>query len=1620
MLRWYHRLLNRASRPVRRRPSRSCLAVEELEARIVPSISVTTYHDDTCSTGQNLSETNLTPANVNFNSFGRLFATPVDGQVYAQPLYMSGLSISGQTHNVTYVATEHDSLYAIDADKGTILWKDSFLSGPYLPAGAVVTPVPYGDLNSTAIQPEVGITGTPVIDPNTNTLYLAAKTKEVYGGNAHYVYRLHALDVASGVEKFGGPVVIGDTISNDLVHSTYVSGPYMDGTGVGLVDDVTTLDGGNPAVDGKIAFNAFRHLQRPALTLDNGVVYLAFGSHGDTLPYHGWVLGYDAQTLQLDAVFNDTPNGSEGGIWLSGGQLNVDGQGNLYFATGNGTFDGGQDSNGNTIGLDANGFPVNGDYGDSVVKLAPDPSSSATNPNVNGWGLKVVDYFTPFNQAGLNTEDTDLGSGAPVLLPDAAGSAAHPHLLVETGKEGTLYLIDRDAMGHFDANTDHVVQEIPNAVNRSFDTPAYFNNTIYYVGAFSDVAKAYSITNGLLSSTPTSESSDGFGYPGSTPAISANGTSNGLVWDLDKGTNQLRAYDASTYANELYTSAQAPFNRDQLGTVVKFTVPTIANGTVYVGTTTSLVAYGLLSVPTTPPDAPSNLTATAVSSTQVNLTWQNNADNQNGFYIEESTDGMNFTQVATVSVNATSYTVGHLQPFTVYTFRVRAFNSVGNSDYSAPASAATPTGVGSGGLDFGNGFTKSSRVHLNGSAILAGTKLQLTNNKQNLAASAFSTSTVSIKKFSTQFNFQLTGASGGGFTFAIQPASPSALGTTSAGLGYAGVGQSVAVKFDLYDDAGEGYDSTGLYLNGASPTVPAVDLSNSGIDLHSGDVFNVGMNYDGATLTVTLTDTTTNVTVTQAYAVDIPGTVGSGMAFVGFTAGTGSHAATQDILSWTFTPLAVNPPAAPSALTATATAGTQVNLSWTDNSNNETGFLIERKTGAGGDYGQVATVKAGSTSYIDTALSTGTEYFYRVRATNTAGDSAYSNEADVITPSLPATPSSLQASAVTSTEIDLAWQDNADNEDGYDVFRQTGGSGDYSLLASLPADTTSYADLGLSAGTLYDYHVQAFNLAGFSGVADFSVTAVTAAPTNVTATAGNGQITLSWSAPMGAASYNIYRSTTGRGAEGATPFQTGVTVPSFTDTGLTNGSTYYYEISAVDSGGESSLSSEASATAGKGVAVSFDVSGFPSSTTAGTAGNVTVTVLDALGSTVTDYTGTVHFTSSDGQAVLPPDYTFGSGDSGVHTFSATLATAGSQSLTATDTLAGSVSGTETGIAVSPAAASTFVVSGFPSPDTAGVLGSLTVMAEDAFGNTASGYTGTVHLMSTDPLAWLSANYTFKAADKGVHRLHAVLKTAGTETITAQDTQFAGITGAQSGIVVNPAAAQHFKFGGFPSVTVAGAAHPFTLTVTDTYGNIATGYLGTVTFGSGDTQAMLPADYTFSATDAGVHTFSGGAMLKTAGVQSLTVTDTAVSTLTSTRAGITVKPAAASSLQVSGFPMSVTAGVAYSFTVTALDAYGNIAIGYHGTVRFTSSDAAAVLPANYAFTSSDSGVHTCSATLPTPGTQSLTATTKGRPSVSGTESGITVSAAPRPGRNSDTDDTGANGSGMLPGEGGSLA
>ena len=1162
--------------------------IETLEPRMLLSASVTQYHNDSASTGQNLNETALTPVNVNSSSFGKLYSTSVDGNVFAQPLEVAGVNVtvgpSPGTHNVVYVATMNDSLYAMDANSGAVLWQDSFLV-PEAGIGSpvTVTAVPNGDYNTGDVSPVYGITSTPAIDSNAGYLYLVSNTKQIVNGNTsnpHYVFTLDKVNLATGAFT---STVIADTIRNTSSGAlTFSTGtPYVldpGGNGAGVVS--ANVNGSTQNVS---YLSVLTEGQRSAVTLHNGSVYIAFASHGDNPPYHGWILGYNATTLAANAVFNTNPNGGYDGIWQGGGSLAFDPQGYMYVETGNGDFD---------TTLNAQGFPINGDYGDSFVKIGLDSSTSATNQNVNGWGLKVVDYFTPFNQANLSGADEDLGSGASLVLPQTMGSvtignASHPDLLIGAGKEGKIYLIDRNNMGKYNPNTDHVVQEIGGGLGGggSYGTPSlYYDGAsarIYY-GASDDILRAFSIANGVISFA--TRGAENLGFTGATASISANGATNGIVWAIDKNANELRAYNAGNISQELYNSGQNA-GRDALGNTIKFTVPLVSNGIVYVGTSSALVAYGELAPPTTVPNAPTLLTAAAASPVQINLAWKNNASDASEYFIEESTDGgSTWTQIASASANATSYAVLGLQPGTPYAFRVRAANAVGFSGYSNNASATTAVQLPP--PNFPSGFAgAASQAAINTTAQIVGSNIRLTGTGVNEAGSAFFKNTVSVAGFNTSFNFQLVNPVGDGITFTLQRAGPTARGFAGGGLGYAstygdgGISSSVAIKFDLKNDAGEGNNSTGLFANGDSPTIPSgryageasVDMTSSGVNLHSGDIMHVSLTYDGVTLAETVTDTVTQASFTHNYTVNIPGLIGSSAAYVGFTGATDDVASTQNILNWTFASQAALPNT-PANLTVTPTSGTELDLSWSDPSSVTTYNILQL---IGGTYTQIAQVPGNVSLYQATGLTQGATNSYEVVAVNSTGSSAPAGPVSGTTPTAPASPSNLTFSNLTTTGVTLSWTNNATNATGYRINRQL-ESNNSQYITTLPATATSFADTGLLPGRAYNYTVSAINLAGPSAGVNVSIQTVPAAPTGMTTSVGSGQVTLNWTAQGHAvSSYKIYRGTSSNG-EGATPIAT-VTTATYTNTGLSPGTTYYYKITAVDTGGESATSSEVSA-----------------------------------------------------------------------------------------------------------------------------------------------------------------------------------------------------------------------------------------------------------------------------------------------------------------------------------------------------------------------------------------------------------------------------------------------------------
>jgi hypothetical protein len=541
-----------------------------VSAAASPGPDVLVHRYNLSRTAANNVETTLTLANVNQATFGKLRTLPVDGFVFAQPLFKHGVVIGGTAHDVVFVATEHDSIYAFDAATGAQLWHTSYINPPsiipqpYADTGDVIPPAgtPGGNL-----WPEVGITSTPTIDASSGTMFVVTKTKE----NGTTFFRLHAVDITTGLDRMPN-VVIAPTVAGR----------------------------GDQSLNNQLTLDPTTHQQRPGLVLVNGVVYVAFGSSGDNFSWHGWLTGHRVSDLAQVTVWNATPNGYYGGIWSSGTAPSVDGAGNIYLPTGNGGYDGATE------------------FSSSIMRLT------------TAGGLAVGDYFTPFNQRAISNADNDMAAAGLILLPDVAGTPQHPHLLATSGKNGTIYLLDRDHLGGYSTSMTppdgQILQEIFNALGAypvdnlsgfqinstdSYGTPTYWRDGLghdhLYWGGIVDAVKSFDLVNGQIVMPPSSASADFFEFPGANPSISSNGNVNGILWAVQNspGAAILHAYDASNLNIQLWNSNQDLNGRDTLGPGVKFVVPTVVDGNVYVGAQSAVVVFGLLNqAPPPPPPVP--------------------------------------------------------------------------------------------------------------------------------------------------------------------------------------------------------------------------------------------------------------------------------------------------------------------------------------------------------------------------------------------------------------------------------------------------------------------------------------------------------------------------------------------------------------------------------------------------------------------------------------------------------------------------------------------------------------------------------------------------------------------------------------------------------------------------------------------------------------------------------------------------------------------------------------------------------------------------------------------------------------------------------------------------------
>jgi hypothetical protein len=1267
-------------------------------------VDVLTYRNNLPgnNSGANLLETQLTPTNVNDNTFGQLFSYPVDGQIYGQPLIKTNVAITGMgTHDVAFVVTEHDSVYAFDANSAVPLWHVSFTN-----PGAGITTVPAGDTLTADITPEVGITMTPVIDGTTGTLYVVSKTKEARSDGAHYVQKLHALDIGSGAEKFGGPVLIGDTMNNGGPDGSYTDVTNVSVPGTGDGSDGTT-----------VRFNALRENERSGAFFDGGVLYLSFTSHGDNGPYHGWVLGYNPATLQLVSLYNTTPDGGLGAIWMGGAAPAVDSNGFIYFATGNGTFDAagsgphslgpqggglgygpdtpgasggipdsvavkfdlfsnqgeGNDStglytdgasptipavdmsgsgvvlqsqdlmqatlsyngttlsetitdtvthasfstsytvnipavvggstafvgftggtggltavqdvqtwtfkNGSTTVVDhSGGFASNSDltangnasftgsgFGELTDGGGSEAGSFFTNAQVNvtnftttftfrqhdgtapnmadgmtftiqnapngpDYGmsveklgttpganneLPVQTFFTPHDEAQLSAVDLDQGSGGVLLLPASAGSLAHPNLLVQTGKTGRVYLLDRSSLGGMTSTDSGAVQILPdNTVNGgSYDMPAYFNNgtqqLIYYLGQ-SDVLKSFSIANGQINPTPFAMTSQAFGFPGATPVVSANGTQSGIVWAVEtfhngtgghpaSGPAVLHAYDATTL-QELYNSSQLGLV-DQLGNSVKFVAPTVANGKVYVGTQTGLYVFGLIPTATTPPAAPTNLSAAASSPTSIVLNWTNNATNARDIIVLRSVgNASNFVQVATVNRSAATFTDKGLSPSTKYFYEVEASNALGTAS-SNQANARTP--IGPPALHLAG--TGSTQIDLTWSAVADG--------HYNVLRSTDGTHFTVIANVSSNVtSYEDSGLAPGTYFYEIQGFDQNGE-TATSNVVSATVGKPVNI------DHSAGFDSNSDLTANGTAYFANISGSSGGINA-TGAVLTDGFNFSQAGTVfadqkVDIRGFTTTFIFQPVFEITIP--VADGMTFIiqsnsptalGGAGGSLGYQGINHSVAVTFR--AFDPPVYPDSTTGLGENGSflpavDITAATASAPTGPINFQASADTFPPNDiYSATLTYSGTTLTESLTDLTTGTHFStsFSVNIPSfVGGDTAFvgfgggdggltlTNEVFnwTYTPTTqnlpPLGPSSLEVLNVSQhdtsrSDVSLVWTRNSFNETGYLVQRSSDGV-NFTTIATLPANSDSYTDSKVGGGTFY-YRALAFNALGNS------------------------------------------------------------------------------------------------------------------------------------------------------------------------------------------------------------------------------------------------------------------------------------------------------------------------------------------------------------------------------------------------------------------------------------------------------------------------------------------------------------------------------------------------------------
>src|SRR5882762_6917846 len=1092
-------------------------------------VDVLVQRYDNSRTGQNLNEGTLTLSNVNSSNFGKIYSITVDGYVYAQPLYKSNVVVPGKgTFNVLFIATEHDSVYAFDADTATALWQRSFIN-----PSAGITTEPSANTLTSDIIPEVGITSTPVIDPATGTLYVVAKTSETTG----QFFRLHALDIATGADRVP-PVVIQASVP---------------GTGSG-------------SNGGTLQFDATWQFQRPGLVLINGVVYIGFGSSGDNGIWHGWFLGYNAANLTQSAVFCVTPNGLGGGLWFPGEAPPVDSNGNIYINTGNG------DLNGST------------NFGDAFIRL-----STAAN-------LTVLDFFSPFNQQALNAADLDIASAGFIVLPDSAGTAAHPHFIVGGGKDGTIYVLDRDQLGGFNGsytNPDsQIVQEIWNAigiittnprastlsyVQNNYTTPAFWQNHLYWCGV-NDVCKMFNLNNGLVTTTPVSRSATSYPILGAEPVVTAGSptATSAILWAVENGNRTvLHAYDATNLATELYNSNQAANNRDQGGLPVKFVEPTVVNGKVFVGSQSRVDAYGLLASSSPQAAAPTFTPPPGNYGTAQTLTI---SDTTPGSTIYYTLDGSLPTRSSpqysgsivlnsTTTINAIAVANGFLtSPVVTGVYRIGGVL------------------VTTGGYVQGNSAVPHGSIP---SVTIPFTAAQGAGNL-NVVVVGWNDTTAAVSSVSD--------TKGNLYTLAVGPTQQNVAGT-----------QSIYYAKNIVAAAANA-NSVTVTFTGAGAHDPDIRMAeyagldiNNPLDVVAAAQGNGAISNSGFATTTSATELIVGANLVQTGTIDAGG---------GFTnrmitnpdsdiledmvvTAAGSYSATAPMSpagDWimqmvTFRAVApdTTPPTSPSNLTANPIAPNRIVLTWAASTDNVgvASYTIERCTGAScSGFSPLVTVSGTTTTFTDVKLYPFLQpESYRVLATDFAGNnSGYSNIATAVAPpdtTPPTAPTNLAATTFSNTQINLTWTASTDDVGvtGYLLERCQGAA--CSNFAQIAAPlVANFSDTGLTASTSYSYRLRAVDSAGnaspYSNVASATTLSggpVITAPSNLAATAAsNTQINLSWAAATetgGTISQYLVERCAGAACSNFSQVGT-ATATSFGDTGLTAATTYSYRVRATD------------------------------------------------------------------------------------------------------------------------------------------------------------------------------------------------------------------------------------------------------------------------------------------------------------------------------------------------------------------------------------------------------------------------------------------------------------------------